>query len=227
MRLTLVLASLGAATWSCGDDDAFTGSASTTASTGGGGGTGGHETTSTPTSAASGTASGGTGSGGAAIGTNRVFVTSTKHDGNFGGLAGADSECQARADSAGLGGLWLAWLGDGDVGPVDRFVHSDKPYNLVGGSVIANQWEDLIDGTILIPLNRDETGTLLPSDDDMIVYTAVFHTGGNPTPVNCMKWSDASESLVPTGLATAVDTGWTVTAPHFCSEMHRIYCFEQ
>ena len=164
--------------------------------------------------------------GGATLET-RVFVSSQQYDGNLGGLAGGDARCQARADAAGLSGTWLAWLGDGIDGPATRFAHADTPYVLVGGGVVAENWPDLIDGTIGVPINHDETGTELPATDDMIVFTAVFHTGGNPTPVNCNRWTTSEVTLVPTGLASATDTGWTVTAPHNCSEMHRIYCFEQ
>ena len=215
----------------CGDDSDADASAasggSSTAGTGVGGasaGGGGHEG-----GGDAGNGGGGVGGGGgtAGAGGNRVFVTSTKHNGLFGGLTGADAECKARADAAGLGGTWMAWMGDGVDGPVTRFDHSSEPYSRVGGGVIALSWDDLIDGTIGVPLLHDETGTELPATDDMIVFTAVFHTGGNPTPVNCVGWTDASDSLVPTGLATATDTGWTVTAPYFCSEMHHIYCFEQ
>ena len=160
-------------------------------------------------------------------GGNRIFVTSTKFDGNLGGLAGGDARCQELADGEGLGGSWLAWLGNGTDGPASRFVHSDSPYRLVSGERVANDWPDLVDGTIEVPLNHDETGAPLPAADDMIVYTAVFHTGGNPTPVNCEAWTTNAETLVPTGLATATDTGWTVFAPHTCNELHHLYCFEQ
>jgi hypothetical protein len=156
-----------------------------------------------------------------------VFVSSQKYDGNLGGLIGADAKCQSMADTASLGGSWMAWLGDGVDGPVTRFVHAETGYRLVGGGLIAENFPDLIDGTIGVPINNDETGTPLPSDDDMIVWTAVFHTGGEPTPVNCSGWTAAENSYVPTGLATSTDTGWTVTAPYNCSEFHRIYCFEQ
>lgn len=121
----------------------------------------------------------------------------------------------------------MAWLGDGTDGPATRFIHSAEPYTLIGGGVVAQSWDDLIDGTIGVPINHDETGAALPAADDMIVWTAVFHTGGNPTPVNCMGWTDASDNLVPTGLASATDTGWTVTGPRLCSELHRLYCFQQ
>ena len=158
---------------------------------------------------------------------SRVFVTSMKYDGNLGGLLGADGQCQTLADAAGLGGTWLAWLGDGTDGPAMRFVQSDLEYRLVTGDVIAEDFADLIDGTIAVPINVDETGTTLPDDDDMIVWTAVFPTGGEPTPVNCEAWTVADDSIVPTGLASATNSGWTVSAPFACSEMHRLYCFEQ
>ncbi|MCO4769019.1 MAG: hypothetical protein KDA24_03250 [Deltaproteobacteria bacterium] len=157
----------------------------------------------------------------------RVFVSSTKHDGALGGLVGGDAVCQGLADAEDLGGTWMAWLGDGTDGPATRFVVSERPYVRVGGGVVAENFADLIDGTIAVPLNQDETGSPLPSDDDMIVWTAVFHTGGEPTPVNCSGWTAAEPTLVPTGLATATDTGWTVTAPYNCDELHRFYCFEQ
>lgn len=163
----------------------------------------------------------------AAGGDTLVFVTSMKYDGNLGGLVGADAQCQVLADAAALGGTWLAWLGDGTDGPATRFVQSDTAYRRVGGGIVAENWTDLIDGTLGVPIDHDETGTALPPADDMIVWTAVFHTGGNPTPVHCMGWTAADETLVPTGLASKTDTGWTVFAPHNCSEMHRLYCFEQ
>lgn len=156
----------------------------------------------------------------------RVFVSSTKQDGAMGGLVGADQLCQGLADTEGLGGVWLAWLGDGTDGPSSRFLQSTEPYRLVGGVEIAADWADLIDGTLFAPINRTESGDALPMDDDMIVWTAVFHTGGNPTPVNCMGWTDNSNNIVPTGRADRIDTGWTVTEPRACSELHRIYCFE-
>jgi hypothetical protein len=228
MRLFPIFLAMSCLGLACGDDGP-----------GGSGGGGGATNTSTSVTSSNGTAStgstvatsvssttGGDGGGGGS-GEHRIFVTSTKHDGNLGGLVGGDAVCQALADGEGLGGTWMAWLGDGVDGPATRFTQSTTPYTLVTGEVVAMDWPDLIDGTIAVPLNHDETGAPLPAADDMIVFTAVFHTGGNPTPVNCMGWTDASDNIVPTGLASATDTGWTVTAPYPCSEMHRLYCFEQ
>jgi len=41
-----------------------------------------------------------------------VFTTSTFHQGNLGGLAGADAICNARAAEASLPGIYMAWLAD-------------------------------------------------------------------------------------------------------------------
>jgi hypothetical protein len=52
----------------------------------------------------------------------RTFVTSTLQLGTFGGLAGGDAICQARADAATLGGTWRAWLSTSTVDARDRIV---------------------------------------------------------------------------------------------------------
>lgn len=52
---------------------------------------------------------------------NLAFVTSTKQDGNLGGLAGADAKCQGLADAAGLPGTFRALLSTSAVDARDRF----------------------------------------------------------------------------------------------------------
>ena len=47
----------------------------------------------------------------------KVFVTSTVHDGNLGGLVGADAICNSLASAAGLAGTYKAWLSDGSGWP--------------------------------------------------------------------------------------------------------------
>jgi hypothetical protein len=60
----------------------------------------------------------------------RVFVTSTVYTGNLGGSAGADDKCQERADAAGLGGTFKAWLSATGTGnsAFDRLSHASVPY---------------------------------------------------------------------------------------------------
>ena len=43
---------------------------------------------------------------------NRVFITSANYQGNLGSVGGADSKCQAAANSRLLGGTWKAWVSD-------------------------------------------------------------------------------------------------------------------
>ena len=76
-----------------------------------------------------------------------VFVTGT-FDGNLGGLAGADAECQSRATGAGLSGTFLAWLSDGVTDPDARFDKTGGPFVLTSGVVLATDWADLTDGTL-------------------------------------------------------------------------------
>ena len=54
-------------------------------------------------------------------GSGLVFVTSTTHNGNLGGVAGADAICNARAAAAGLPGSYLAWISMADDDPEFRF----------------------------------------------------------------------------------------------------------
>lgn len=67
----------------------------------------------------------------------RVFISKSTVSANLGGLSGGDAKCQSFADVAGLGGRWLAWLGDRDVSPRSRFVQSTVPYKLVDGTLVA------------------------------------------------------------------------------------------
>ena len=77
-----------------------------------------------------------------------VFVTSTTYSGNLGGLAGADAECQAQADSASLLGTFKAWISDSTTDATDtaRFTRSIAPYLLPDGTLVANNFNHLVSG---------------------------------------------------------------------------------
>jgi len=66
----------------------------------------------------------------------------------------------ARAMAASLPGTYKAWVSTNQANgtPATRFTQSATPYVLVNGTKIANNWADLIDGTLLAPINRTETG---------------------------------------------------------------------
>ena len=93
-----------------------------------------------------------------------VFLTSSSHNGNLGGLAGGDEICRARAAEAGLPGAesFLAWLSEGSASPSTRFTQATVPYKLVNGTTVAPDWSGLVDGTLDAPINVTERGSVLP-----------------------------------------------------------------
>ncbi len=170
----------------------------------------------------------------ACVTSKTVFVTSTLYDGNMGGLAGADAKCQERAVAAGLPGNYKAWLSDANASPATRFAQSAAPYKLVDGTVIANNWADLIDGNLASRINKTELNGPVPQGTvgcpagNPTVWTA---TNANGTLSNagatCSNWtSTGGRSLW--GSTTVSDAGWTASCSgRSCARTAPIYCFEQ
>lgn len=170
--------------------------------------------------------------------TGRVFLSSATFDGaqvgNAGnGAFGGDQICQGLADAAVLGGTWFAWLSDSTTSPSVRFNQSLGPFELLDGTLIANDWADLTDGAIanFIDLNELGGGPVFGSQR---VWTGTFSDG---TPVNvmnagnfCGNWS----STVPTsdviaGRVDKIDDQWS-RDENFgadCDVVRPLYCFEQ
>ena len=159
-----------------------------------------------------------------AFGQAQVFVTSEfSFDGNFGGLAGADTACTTAATNANLPGDWTAWLSDGPTDAVDRIL--DAEYQLLDGTVVANNKADLTDGTLDAPINQDEHGNTLSAG--FIVWTATDIDGTFGLSGNCVNWTTASNAnTAQTGLLDSATATWTDAgggAP--CNTTHRLYCF--
>jgi hypothetical protein len=199
----------------CSDDAETTSTTTgTTTSSAGGGGAGGASTSST---------TGGGGAGGAPT-EMRVFLTSAVHDGDLGGIPGADTVCQDAA--AGLGGTWLPWLSAVDVSPATRFTRATVPYVLLDGTEIAASFDDLVDGTLAAPIDVDEAGNTLPAADMAMVWTG---TGADGAAFggNCSDWMDDMSGGV-FGSPTATDATWSFLSGGVCTDQSRhLYCFEQ
>jgi hypothetical protein len=95
----------------------------------------------------------------------RVFVTSTRHDGDLddelpaGRLAGGDAICQARADAALRGGTWTAWLSAPGVSAASHI--TDSAYVWIDGrTLIAASLADLTDNALIKPISRMSKGGL-------------------------------------------------------------------
>jgi cysteine-rich repeat protein len=170
-----------------------------------------------------------------------VFVSNDKFTGAqmMDALAYATNQCDSEAANLedamdGVQNLspFLPWMSNSMTSPANGFVKSARPYVLPGGGpVVANNWADLIDGSLDHPINV--TSTLLTLDlagsecgSDVITWTG---TGlqGQSLAATCNNWS----SLVVVGnigSARSADTDWTTCSDdHGCINPARVFCFEQ
>jgi hypothetical protein len=155
-----------------------------------------------------------------------VFVSGLAYNGYLGGLTSADGLCQGDARAAGLSGPYLAWLADSTGSPATRFYQSPEPYLLVDGTVVANNWADLTDGTIQNGISLTATGESFFGSN---VWTNCT-TAGEFAQSNwsCNDWQDGSSEYYGLfGVKTSTDSGWTSAASYQCNTAHHLYCFEQ
>ena len=172
----------------------------------------------------------------------KVFVTSSSWNGNLNTASGANNKCQNHAASAGLDGTFKAWLSyysNGDRGPLNSFDHSTDsfPYYLVAaqggvGARVANNWADLVDGTIQHQVNADQNGNTVA--DGTTVWTGVT-SGGGPQTRHCKDpWSSSKWkygylfSQGGFGTIGPLNNGkWTSNGNANCNQSKRLYCFQQ
>jgi len=121
----------------------------------------------------------------AAPGVVQVFRTSSTYQPDFGGLAGGDAICQERAEEVGLNGTWTAWLSDDNTDARGRI--PDGRYELVNGTVIADNKVDLTDGELKAAIILNQFGA--PDEDD--VWTGT-QPDGTHTASNCIEGQPAS-----------------------------------
>jgi len=175
-----------------------------------------------------------------------VFLTNGTYDGALGGLAGADLVCQRLADEQGLTGTFKAWLSDSTTSAAARLTHSVVPYVDVWGRSIADDWEDLTDGTLTNAITVDETGndwggpgckeaTIITMITGR-VWTDTRTDGSERGGPNCMNWTD-NRNFDEGGEGGLVgfycwDTeAWTdptyVEVASGCAAPRSLYCFQQ
>ncbi len=161
----------------------------------------------------------------------RVFATLNQlgSGGNLGGLTGADTTCQTLATAANLPGTYRAWLSDNTGSPSTRFTQLNSPYRLVNGVTIANNWADLIDGTLAAGISRSQTGTTVSSGQ---TWTGTLTNGTRnvTSPNYCNNWTNNTSGFTGTGgEAFDSDSNWTQNfSGYTCNNTSlRLYCFQQ
>jgi hypothetical protein len=159
-----------------------------------------------------------------------VFVTSANYGSNLNGLTGADNLCQTAANNAmpaPLPGSYKAWLADSSGSPSTRFVQSTGPYRLVNGTTIAANWADLTDGTLAARINFTEHKTAV--GELFKTWTSVQKNGTlAESGYSCKGWkSNLITELGGTGSSRSSSAAWTLDAYETCSQLRRLYCFQQ
>lgn len=176
----------------------------------------------------------------------RVFISSGKWTANLGGVSGADSLCQSAAAAAGLGGKWMAWVSTSTSSPKTRFVHSAVPWQLLDGTVIANDWADLTSGSLEHNIDRDEnnvpvvwSGSLMTG----ITWTSTYGDGSSMlshgSSSDCSGFTDGTSMSTSAyagvgyiGYTTGYQSDWWSDAQgggtgYDCVSSLSLYCFEQ
>lgn len=154
----------------------------------------------------------------------KAFVTSTGHAGSFGGLAGADAICNARAAASPLGltNAWKAILSDSATDAINRLPWNWGVLKTVDGTTVVNGgFPDLWDGTLDMPLSVDENGTTGVSAG---IFSGTFSTGTKATE-NCINWTSpvAAHNY---GLTTSATSTWIYNSPSWSCSSARLSCIE-
>lgn len=150
-----------------------------------------------------------------------VFATSIKHDGDLGGLEGADALCAERASAAGLEGSFMAWLSAPEEPAAGRLAHADTSYARTDAVRIADDWDDLVDGELAAPIDRDEEGAEVSGD----AWTGTL-ASGEPALLTCGRFDSVDESGV-CGSTRETGAAWTANIQPPCTSALRLYCIEQ
>nr|WP_263429594.1 DUF4215 domain-containing protein [Nannocystis pusilla] len=163
-----------------------------------------------------------------------VFVTHGDFKGNLGGLLIADATCAQAAADAPLPETvnWLAWISDDTLSPASpgRMDTSFTGYyKLTNGTVIAHGWSDLTDGSLLHPINFDETGAPL-EEEPFAVWSNTTPAGLSAGNDDCSGWSSAALATKGRhGAVNAMDGGWSdalMDNPVGCANSFHLYCFQ-
>ena len=210
LLLSIVLTGLVACSSTDGGGDAGTGGG---AGTGGDAGTGG------------GAGSGGEAGTGGEAGPSewRIFRTATAQNADLGGIEGADAICAAQASAAGLQGEFKAWLSTASLPVFDRVTRANGPYVLVDGTTVADDWDDLVDGSILAPINLDAGGVVRAGE----VWTGTLATGASFLDDDCAAFTSGTTGVALCGATDLTTSKWTENITPACSTELGLYCIEQ
>jgi len=143
-----------------------------------------------------------------------VFVSTATTNGAIGSLANADTICNE--DPQAQSGTYKAWLSTSTplVNAKDRIV--DGVYVNIFGDVIANNINDLLDGSL--------NNSIHPGLSPNAIWTGTLSDGTAHT-VNCNNWQSFGTNG-RFGFATSTFSSWTSGNQQACSIFQKLYCFQ-
>jgi hypothetical protein len=159
---------------------------------------------------------------------NIMFVTSTWHTPNLGGLAGADEICAARAAAGSLAGRYVAWLSTSTVNAKDR-VGSASGWVRPDGKPVLNQIKDIESDKLFYPPSLDELGQRA----EELRMNVMTGTGKNAalfvgtTTTTCGDWTsevDEPQKWFTVGTAGSGSAAFTNDGGFQCNMKARLYC---
>jgi hypothetical protein len=154
----------------------------------------------------------------------RVFLTSTTTTGSIGGLLGADSFCQKRADAVHLGGTWVAFVSGANAAAPSRLLASGPWYLVDNVTRVFASHDVILKSSPEAAIDHDETGAIVTSAQDL-AWTGTSLTGA--TSENCAEFSSFIGVTGVTGLASARASEWIQSGIQDCATPAHLYCFEQ
>jgi hypothetical protein len=174
------------------------------------------------------------------LGANRpmyIFVTSTKYNGNLGGLGGADAICKnagsAGTLTAGLNKNWNALLslttGGTTINAKDRFVWTGPLYNVSNEMVVQNpaSWP-WIATSQNADINKNQNGG---PPGDAYVWSGSTVAGVAKPNLDCNGWTDESQTFNGWAGQTGsfpVSDQWFDAFQNNCENQYfTLYCISQ
>jgi hypothetical protein len=157
-----------------------------------------------------------------------VFVTAASMAPTFGSLEGADGVCLAAAAPVPklATRAFRAWLSDSVTDAKSRFRLGTGAYKRTDETIVANNFADLVDGQISMPIDHDQNGDLITTSAPQ-VWTGT-HPNGTTTFANCKGWTLALNGLQGTiGDLTQINGSWSETGqPGDCAGVAHLFCIE-
>ncbi len=155
---------------------------------------------------------------------NYVFVTSTLHKGDVGGLAGADAICQARATAGALPGTYRAYLSTSAANAPTRLGTASGWIRPKDNQPVIDQISDLVSGHLFYPIMFDENGD--PIGEGMYAMTGTTASGTYQSAFgNCMDYTSVQGQVFGGYPTTNSGVFSGFAAPSCAAQILRLYCF--